>query len=134
MKKVSLICDSNRNDVIKFENFLAEVNKDFNLSQEKLINFQIASSEALINAIVHGNKQDPDKKVFIEIRYDDTFLELLIKDQGEGFDVSKLPDPTNNENILKEHGRGVYIIRSLVDDYKYFSDSSGTTCILSVKK
>ncbi|HMS65862.1 MAG TPA: ATP-binding protein [Ignavibacteria bacterium] len=129
-----LILKSDRNEIPKFDSLLEHVNGEFNLAMEKFINLQIACSEALINAIVHGNKENKDKSVYIIIEYDDYILCVKIKDEGSGFDVSKLPDPTSNENILKEHGRGIFIIRSLVDDFKCNSSDKGTEYVLSVRK
>ena len=59
---------------------------------------------------------------------------MKIKDEGEGFDVSRVPDPTRDENILKEHGRGIYIIRSLVDEFECYSSEKGTEMILKAVK
>lgn len=101
---------------------------------EKFINFQIASSEAIVNAIVHGNKQNPQKKVYVEITIDEHKLELKIKDEGDGFDVSKLPDPTDESNLYKESGRGIFIIRSLVDEFYIESNGKGTAMSLLMKK
>ena len=129
-----MVLKSDRNEIRKFEILLEQVNSVFNLAMEKFINLQIATSEAVINAIVHGNKENPEKNVYIIIEYDDSVLIVKIKDEGEGFDVDKLPDPTSNENILKEHGRGIFIIRSLVDDFKCISSHKGTEYILSVRK
>lgn len=129
-----LVLNSNRNEIPKFDILLEQVNNVFNLSMEKFINLQIAASEALINAIVHGNKENPGKNVYIVIEHDENILNVKIKDEGDGFEVDKLPDPTSNENIMKEHGRGIYIIRSLVDDFECNSSSSGTEYILSVRK
>lgn len=125
---------SNRKEISKFENLLVEINNEFGMAMEKFINFQIASSEAIVNAIVHGNKQNPDKKVYVDIDTSNETLKLVIKDEGEGFEVEKLPDPTNETNIFKESGRGIYIIRSLVDEFKIESNSSGTTMILVMRK
>ena len=134
MEKLTLILKSNRNEIRKFEELLEQANRNFNLAMERIINLQIACSEALINAIVHGNKEDENKKVYTEIAYDATILTVRIKDEGNGFDIHKLPDPTSNENILKESGRGVYIIKSLVDEFICNSSDKGTEFILAVKK
>lgn len=134
MKKLNLILKSNRNEIPKFEKLLESVNREINLSMEKFINLQIASSEALINAIVHGNKEDENKKVHITIEYDEKILMVKIKDEGKGFQLSDIPDPTSNENILKEHGRGIFIIRSLVDDFHSNSSEKGTEFSLMVRK
>ena len=134
MKKLNLILESKRNEIRKFELLLEKSNEEFNLPVERFINLQIACSEALINAIVHGNRESEDKKVYTEIAYDDMSLFVKINDEGDGFDMSRLPDPTSNENLLKEHGRGIYIIRSLVDDFRCSSSENGTEFILTVKK
>ncbi len=134
MKKLNLILESNRNEIRKFELLLEKSNEEFNLPVERFINLQIACSEALINAIVHGNRESEVKKVYTEIAYDDRSLFVKINDEGDGFDISRLPDPTSNENLLKEHGRGIYIIRSLVDDFRCSSSENGTEFILTVKK
>jgi len=94
----SLVLVSNRNEILKFEKLLSEVNEIFGMPMEKFINFQIASSEALVNAIVHGNKEDESKKVFIDIITTEHSLELRIKDEGEGFEMGKIPEP-NEESI-----------------------------------
>ncbi len=134
MKKLNLTLESNRNEIKKFELLLEKSNEEFNLPVERFINLQIACSEALINAIVHGNRESNVKKVYTEIAYDDRSLFVNINDEGDGFDINRLPDPTSNENLMKEHGRGIYIIRSLVDDFRCSSSENGTEFILTVKK
>ncbi len=125
---------SERSEVSRIEKQIEEINLKFNMEFEKLINFQIALSEALVNAIVHGNKENKEKKVYVKIEYTDTTLSVTIKDEGKGFDVSKLADPTKDENLQKEHGRGIFIIRSLVDKFECNSSGNGTTFILTIYK
>ncbi|HMQ68276.1 MAG TPA: ATP-binding protein [Ignavibacteria bacterium] len=134
MEKLDLILESNRNEISKFDSILAEANKIFNMEMEKFINLQIACSEALINAIVHGNKEDKSKKVYTSIVFDESEFVVWIKDEGDGFNIDEIPDPTSNENLLKESGRGIYIIRSLVDEFHCSSDSNGTEYTLKVIK
>lgn len=134
MESLELVLESDRTEIRKFEAVLEGVNQKFKLALERFINFQIACSEALVNSIVHGNREDRSKKVFTRIMYDDRILTVRIKDQGNGFDVAALPDPTSAENIMKESGRGIYIIRSLVDEFECNSSGSGTEFILKVKK
>lgn len=134
MEKLNLILESNRNEIKKFELLLEKANEEFSLPGERFINLQIACSEALINAIVHGNKENKNKRVYTEIAFDDNSLFVKINDEGSGFDINGVPDPTSNENILKESGRGIYIIRSLVDDFSCSSSEKGTEFILTVKK
>jgi serine/threonine-protein kinase RsbW len=125
---------SNKSEIGRIERKMEEINLKFNLDFERLINFQIALSEALVNAIVHGNKENSEKKVYVKIEYSDTSLTVTIKDEGTGFDVNKLADPTMEENLQKEHGRGIFIIRSLVDKFECNSSGNGTVFILTIYK
>ena len=134
MENLTLILKSNRNEIRKFEVLLEQANQKFNLAAEKFVNLQIACSEALINAIVHGNKEDESKSVFTNIEMNELKMCVRIKDEGKGFKIEQLPDPTLNENILKESGRGIYIIRSLVDEFECNSSEKGTEFILTVIK
>jgi serine/threonine-protein kinase RsbW len=134
LKNLTLVLKSNRSEIRRFEELLELANREFNLAMEKFINLQIACSEALINAIVHGNKEDGNKKVYTNIVYNEIIMTVRIKDEGKGFDVDALPDPTLNENILKESGRGIFIIRSLVDEFQCNSSDKGTEFILTVRK
>lgn len=134
MEKFNLVLKSNRNEIRKFDILLEQVNQKFELTVEKFINLQIACSEALINAIVHGNKEDESKNVYTGIEINEVKLVVRIKDEGGGFNIEELPDPTSNENLLKESGRGIFIIQSLVDDFKCNSSEGGTEFILTVIK
>ena len=70
-------------------------------------------SEAVNNAIVHGNQMNPEKKVIIKMNLSGNHFQIEVEDEGEGFSDNVLFDPTVAENIMSEHGRGVYIIRQL---------------------
>jgi serine/threonine-protein kinase RsbW len=134
VKNITFKIKSNRTEIPKFEKVLEDINSEFGLNHDRLINYQIAISEALVNAIVHGNKENPEKSVFIDISYDQSILIIKIKDEGKGFNMEDIPDPTNNDNLLKEHGRGLYIINSLVDKFECHSSKSGTEFILTIVK
>jgi len=131
--KENFILKSDKAEISTIENIISQFNKIAEISEEKIINFQIAVSEALINAIVHGNKEDKNKKVFVAIECSKNIFKISIKDQGSGFDFKKIPDPTKEENLFKEHGRGIYIMNTLVDEFVCNSDSDGTEFILTVK-
>jgi len=134
LKKASLVIESNRSEIKRIEELLTEMTNECNLDFEKFVNFQIAVSEALLNAIVHGNNEDKNKRVFCDIICTEDKLTIKIRDEGEGFNFDEVPDPTSDENILKEHGRGIFIIRSLVDDCKCIATDKGTEMILTVNK
>jgi len=134
VKNITFKIKSNRAEISKFEKVLEDINSEFGLNHDRLINYQIAISEALVNAIVHGNKENPEKSVFIDISYDQSILVIKIKDEGEGFNMEEIPDPTKNDNLLKEHGRGIYIINSLIDKFECHSSKNGTEFILTIIK
>ena len=76
-------------------------------------------TEAVNNAIVHGNKEDKNKKVKIQLRKNKKSVRFVIEDEGAGFDFSSLPDPTSPENINKVKGRGIFLIKNLADKAKF---------------
>lgn len=81
---------------------------------------EIALREALTNAMVHGNHADPEKHVDIVCRCGlDGSVDITIRDQGDGFDSRALPDPTAGQNLMSAHGRGVYLMRALMDEIRY---------------
>ncbi len=136
LHKSSLILQSKRSEINKLENLLFTLNEFYNIDQERFINFHIAVSEALINAIIHGNKESSEKRVFVDIYENDNSLEVIIKDEGTGFNINKIPDPTEADNLHKEHGRGVYIMKLLTDGYECLFDDTGTIVklVISIKK
>jgi len=79
----------------------------------------IAMTEAVNNAIVHGNKLDSSKMVGITVHTDGPVLEFRISDEGPGFDFENIPDPTSPENIEKPNGRGVFLMRQLADTCEF---------------
>lgn len=79
------------------------------------INVPLACDEALTNAIIHGNESEREKKVSVHIYVSSSRFKMKIKDQGAGFDVDKIADPLQGENVLRSSGRGVYLMRSIMD-------------------
>jgi serine/threonine-protein kinase RsbW len=134
LERKSLIIKSKRSEIKRVEEILESLNSRLKMKKEKFINFQIAASEALINAIVHGNKENEEKYVSVVFEFDEKQICLTIKDEGKGFDIDSLPDPTKEENLLKECGRGIFIMRSLVDDLDCKSCENGATLKLVMKK
>ena len=80
---------------------------------------RLALEEALVNAIKHGNGMDPNKKVHIECRVSRERVWIRIRDEGEGFDLNALPDPTLEENLEKPSGRGVLLMREFMTNVEY---------------
>jgi serine/threonine-protein kinase RsbW len=82
-------------------------------------NILIGVTEAVTNAIVHGNKLDSSKNVTVEYSFNDKNVQFIITDQGDGFNYYSVPDPTLPENIEKEDGRGIFLMNTLADEVIY---------------
>jgi serine/threonine-protein kinase RsbW len=84
----------------------------------------IATVEAVNNSIVHGNKEDVNKKVYLSFEMDENTIRILVEDEGDGFDYTNLPDPTKPENIENIHGRGIYLMQHLADEVEFFKEGT----------
>ena len=79
---------------------------------------EMAVHESMINAIWHGNKNDSSKTVWLQFRVDRDRLEIRIRDQGDGFDPKRIPNPLEEENLLNVSGRGIFLIRAFMDEFR----------------
>ena len=87
------------------------------VADEDNFEIELALREALVNAIVHGNRQDPRKRVYINCRcMADGEVSVTVEDEGTGFRSDAVPDPTSPDNRLRTHGRGIYLMRTLMDE------------------
>ncbi len=116
----------------ELEEFIVHLAKESNLREDKLNNLALSFSEAASNSVVHGNKLDKNKKVKITVKVDNTTFSIIIKDEGNGFNLDSVPDPTRPENILKDSGRGIHIMRSFLDKLYYNFTPTGTETILEI--
>ena len=80
---------------------------------------EIALREALANAIIHGNHEDRRKHVHVTCRCEPDEVSIAVKDEGKGFDTDNLPDPTAPENIGSVHGRGIHVMKALMDEVRF---------------
>lgn len=93
---------------------------------------ELAVQEAIANAVIHGNRMDPDKRVCVACRcYIDGEVSITIRDQGQGFDSSSISDPTAPENQLSAHGRGIYLMQASMDEVHF--DEGGVVVRLRKK-
>jgi serine/threonine-protein kinase RsbW len=96
--------------------FIAKCRKD----EDSQVDIEAALREALANAIVHGNHQDPHKRVYVTCRCTtDGEVSITVQDEGQGFDSKAVPDPTTPENRLVKHGRGIYLMKTLMDEIRF---------------
>jgi serine/threonine-protein kinase RsbW len=96
------------------------------LTDEQFYNIIISLSEALTNAIIHGNKSNPDKKVSLRIYSTYKTFVIIVKDEGDGFNPYSLSDPRRPENLMKESGRGIFLIRELSNKVEFKFTKTGT--------
>ena len=104
------------------------------LDKELAYWIELAINESAINAIQHGNKWDASKNASIRISSDGEIIEIVVEDQGPGFELSEVPDPTDTENLLKPGGRGILIIQSFMDTVEVSQIDGGGSRLRMVKK
>jgi serine/threonine-protein kinase RsbW len=115
------------------EKFVMDIAIRANLAEDKYNNLALSVSEAAANSILHGNGNDKSKVVEITVTYDDKIISIRFKDQGKGFNLDSIPDPTAPENILKDHGRGIHIMKSFLSDLKFNFTPTGTEVTLELE-
>ncbi len=101
--------------ITQLENLVEEIADRFEISEDTFANMMTCLNEIATNAIIHGNKLDPNKKVIINAEVDGKKAVWTITDEGEGFDYVNLADPTAPENLENLAGRGVFIVKHLAD-------------------
>ncbi len=113
---------SDPKNVSRVEPFVELVFKEYQLSPDIYGNILISLTEAVTNAIMHGNKSDISKLVRVQSKKLQSQMAFLVSDEGIGFDYETLPDPTAPENLLKIGGRGVFLMQQLSDDVVFHDD------------
>ncbi|MGQ9799323.1 MAG: ATP-binding protein [Ignavibacterium sp.] len=125
--------ESDLRNLITVKEFVNYFAVDLGLNEEKLNALLLSVTEATTNAIKHGNKNDINKMVNIDVDVVENYLLISVKDQGAGFNPAEIPDPTHPENLLKDSGRGVYLMRVYMDEVDFKVTPQGTETILKLK-
>ncbi len=133
-KEYNLEISSDPSNLITVEEFINFTASEAGIDAARMPGLLLAITEGTTNAIIHGNKKSPDKNVIIDAEIDDSTLTYRIKDQGAGFIPEDVPDPTEPENLLKDSGRGLYLMRIYADELKYNITEAGTELILVLKR
>ena len=94
----------------------------------------VAVRESVVNAIKHGNRHDENKRVTVVFTIHPAALEVKVQDQGAGFDPESVPDPIAEENLLKAYGRGIFFMRSFMDEVSYTFPAKGGCAVRMLKK
>ena len=116
----------------ELEEYIIKIAREVNLDDSKINNLALSFSEAISNCMKHGNRFDKSKTVSITVNINDSKLTIVLKDEGKGFDLKAVPDPTKPENILKDSGRGIHIMKNFLDDLRYNFTPTGTEVILEL--
>ena len=127
-----LTIESRIANLIVVENALDSVTNEIGLNKENYGKVMVSTLEAVNNAIVHGNKSDPAKNVDIEISFNMDELQIMVTDEGKGFNPGNIPDPTKPENIEALNGRGVFLMSKLSDSIEF--SEQGNSVKMTFKK
>jgi len=93
------------------------------------LNLRVGLAEALANAMMYGNASDPSKRVRVEVTFKGSTITARVTDEGQGFDPCLVPDPTTPANLLKAEGRGIFLMRKLLDEV-YFNDRGNSVTLV----
>lgn len=121
-----MIIGSDLKHVQRVEKMTEKIATSMNFSDEDKDSLAIAVTEIVGNAIVHGNKKDKDKKVTVDFEYENDKIIVLVQDEGAGFNEQSVANPLEPENLLKESGRGIFIVRALMDQVDFIPSVKGT--------
>jgi serine/threonine-protein kinase RsbW len=128
--KEVLVLKSEPKEIIKVEHFLEKINRKLNLDEIRFNKLLVATTEAVNNGIIHGNERNPLKKVTLTCMLRHSVLTITVKDQGAGINPKALPDPLSNENLLRENGRGVFLMKSLMEEIVFKKARGGSSVIM----
>jgi len=133
-RSFELTVPSRLEEMANVHTLVEEAIREYHLSEDLAHWIELTISESMINAIQHGNKCDPDKKATLRIWSDGNSIEIIVEDQGKGFQLDDVADPTNVENLLKPSGRGILIIRSFMDEVDLSRREDGGSRLRMVKR
>ncbi len=110
--------------------FAEKIARKMHFSKNMIDDIAIATTEVVSNAIIHGNKSNVEKKVTVDIVAKSDQIVITVTDEGAGFKLKEVKNPLLPENLLKENGRGIYILMSLMDEIDYHITETGTMVTL----
>jgi len=133
MEKIVTTLDSTLDSVDKAESLVVVEAGKLGFDEDESHQIGMAIRECTVNAVVHGNRYSRNKKVHLEIERSADSLTVTIGDEGEGFDISSIPDPLSPDNLLKQSGRGLLLVRAFMDDFDLHPRPGGGTEVRLVK-
>jgi serine/threonine-protein kinase RsbW len=125
-ERIELSLSSTMESVGEVEAIAEKIATDAGLDEDERFRIAMAVREAAVNAVLHGNDYDPAKKMTVSFENTGTALVIAISDQGKGLDPESIPDPLAPENLLRGTGRGIFLIRSFMDEVHFRQLNPGT--------
>jgi serine/threonine-protein kinase RsbW len=129
MKNIRIEIPSLAENIRMIESFIDNAKERYHLDDDIYGNIMIAVTEAVNNAIKHGNRSDSTKNVSLTLSFEEGLIKFKVEDEGIGFDHQHLPDPTSPENLEKPGGRGIFLMKHLSDEVEF--DDNGRVVQLS---
>ena len=128
--RVAYTLDSTLDSVNKVEQTAEQLALKVGFAEEDLHKITMSVREAAVNAVLHGNAYDPNKKIMVAFETAKDSLAITITDQGKGLDENAVPDPLSEENIMKTSGRGIFLIKAFMDEVNIRDLHPGTEITL----
>jgi serine/threonine-protein kinase RsbW len=128
--RVSYTLESSLESVNKAEQAARDLAVKTGFDEEEIDRIAMSVREATVNAVLHGNQYDPKKRVTIAFEVTPESLSVAVRDEGKGLDPGSIPDPLAPENLLKQSGRGIFLIRAFMDEVRFRSMDPGTEITL----
>ncbi len=128
-----MLLDSTLDSVEVAEKAVLQAAEDIGFGEDELHQLGMAVRESMVNAVVHGNRYNARKKVHVSIAKAPDRLTIVIADEGDGFDLTNIPDPLADENLLRQSGRGLLLMRAFVDEFQVRRGEPNGTEVRMVK-
>jgi serine/threonine-protein kinase RsbW len=132
-ERVDATLESTLDSVDLAEADALRVATEIGFEEDDLHKIGMAVREAMVNAVVHGNRYNARKRVHFQVLKGNGRLSIVVRDEGEGFEISQLPDPLAEENLLRQSGRGLLLIQAFMDELRVHRGDPGGTEIRMVK-
>jgi len=122
METHKIVFTSKSENIVYVERLIDKVCEELKVSEDHYGNILVALTEAVNNAIQHGNKSNPSKEINVIFETKNDLITFKVRDEGDGFDYNNIPDPTEPENIEKPHGRGIFLMKNLADKVDFYEN------------